>query len=66
MSRDRPDSMDTFEPWLLRRVAQAVEAGEVPAGFLTELHAELAAAQARPQEEGRAAAIQHIAGLCFL
>jgi len=32
-----PDSMEIFESWPRRRVAQAVEAGGVPAALLTEL-----------------------------
>jgi len=36
--------METFETWLLRRVAQAVEAGEVPEALLMELQAEIEAA----------------------
>jgi hypothetical protein len=55
--------MDTFESWLLHRVAQAVEAGEVSVDLLTELQSEFDAARARPQEEGRVAAIQHIVDL---
>ena len=58
-----PDPLETFEPWLLHRVAQAVEAGEVSADLLTELRAEIDAARERPQEEGHAAAIQHVADL---
>ena len=57
------DPLDTFEPWLLHRVAQAVEAGEVPASLLTELQTEIQAAKGRPQAEGHAAAVQQIADL---
>ncbi len=53
-----PEPMDRFEIWPLTRVAHPVEAGEVPAERL-----ELVAARVRPQEEGQAAAIQHIADL---
>ncbi len=53
--------MDAFEPWLVRRVAQAVEAGEVPASLLTELQAEIESARERPQEESHAEAVQDIA-----
>jgi len=60
---DISDPMETFEPWLLRRVAQAVEAGEVPASLLTELQTEIQAARGRPQAEGHAAAILQIADL---
>ncbi len=63
MTRPAPDPMDTFETWLLRRVAQAVEAGEVPAGLLTELQAEIETAKARPQKEGHAEAVRQIADL---
>jgi len=56
-------SIESFEAWLLRRVAHAVEAGDVPADLLTELQAELAAARERSEEGARAAAIQHIADL---
>jgi len=55
--------METFEPWLLRRVTQSVEAGEVPASLLTELQAEIRAARGRPQTDGHAAAILQIADL---
>jgi hypothetical protein len=58
-----PKPLADFESWLLHRVAQAVEAGEVPADLLTELQAELDAAQEKPQEESHADAIQHIADL---
>ncbi len=44
---------DSFESWLLRRVAQAVEAGEVPEALLTELQAELEAAQGHHLPKGR-------------
>ncbi len=55
------EPIEAFETWLLRRVAQAVEAGEVPEALLTELQAEIEAAKERPQEEGHAAAIRQIA-----
>ncbi len=48
--------MESFETWLIRRVAQAVEVGEVPASLLTELQAAIEAARDRPQEKGRAEA----------
>ena len=47
----------------LRRVAQAVEAGEVPAELLADLQSELAAAWERPPEEDHTAATQHSAAL---
>ncbi len=58
-----PEPLESFESWRLRHVAQAVEAEEVSADLLTELHAEIAAVRVKPQEEGHAAAIQHIANL---
>ena len=53
--------MEPFESWLLHRVAQAVEAGEVSADLLTGLQAEIETARARPQEEAHAEAVQDIA-----
>jgi hypothetical protein len=53
--------MEPFEVWLLPRVAQAVEAGDVPAELLMELQAEIEAACKEPQEEGHAEAGQDIA-----
>ena len=55
------DSTEAFESWLLRRVALAVEAGEVPADLLTELYTEMEAARELPQAEGHAWAVQEIA-----
>jgi hypothetical protein len=63
VAADTPDSLEGFEAWLLRRVAQAVEAGDVSVELLTELQAEFAAAQERPQDEAQSAAIQHLADL---
>jgi DNA-directed RNA polymerase specialized sigma subunit len=53
--------LGTFEAWLLLRVAQAVESGEVPAALLTELQAGFEAARERPQEESHAEAVRDIA-----
>ncbi len=53
--------MENFEAWLRRRVAQAVEAGEVSADLLAELQAEFEAARGRPQAEAHAEAIRDIA-----
>ena len=61
MADDIPKAMDAFESWLVRRVGQAVEAGEVPASLLTELQAEIDAARENPQEEGHTTAVQDIA-----
>jgi hypothetical protein len=52
---------DAFEAWLLHRVAQAVEAGEVSAELLTDLQAEIAEARERPPDARHAVAIQELA-----
>ncbi len=53
--------LEPFESWLLHRVAQAVEAGEVSADLLTELQAEIQAARDRPQAESHAEAVREMA-----
>jgi len=53
--------METFESWLLHRVAHAVEAGDVSADLLSELCTETERAGDLPQEEGHALAIQDLA-----
>ncbi len=55
--------MECFEVWLLHRVSQAVEAGEIPADLLMELQAEFEAAREVPQQQGHAAAVRQIADL---
>ena len=61
MANETRDSFDSFESWFLRRVAQAVEAGDVPAELLTGLQAEIEATKRVPQEERHARAVQDIA-----
>ena len=56
-----PEPVESFETWLLRRVAQAVEAGEVSVDLLTELQAEIEAAKEIPQAQSYANAVQDIA-----
>lgn len=56
-----PDPADTFETWLLQRVARAVEAGEVSADLLTDLQAEITEAGERPPEDRHALAVQELA-----
>jgi hypothetical protein len=56
-----PESPEPFERWLLRRVAEAVEAGEVSADLLTEIHAEMAEARERPPDERHALALMELA-----
>ncbi len=61
MAADEAEPLENFESWLLHRVAQAVEAGEVSAALLEELHGEVEAARERTQEEGHAEAVRDIA-----
>ena len=63
MVSDPTEPIGAFEPWLLRLVAQAVEAGEVPEALLTELQAEIEAAMENPQEQAHAIAVRQIAEL---
>lgn len=52
--------METFETWLLYRVAQAIEAGEVPADLLAELRAEFESSRKKPPEQSQADAVRDI------
>lgn len=63
MAGETRDLIEDFETWLLRRVAQAIEADEVPAELLIELQTEFDAARLTPQDVGHAAAIRQIAAL---
>ncbi len=56
-----PDPSESFESWLLHRVAKAVEAGDVPADLLTELQGEFEAAKGMPQGEGHVRSVRDIA-----
>ena len=60
MMRCLPDPAERFETSLFQRVARAVEAREVSADLLAELHAEIAAARARPPEERDALALMEL------
>ncbi len=53
--------IETFESWLLRRVAQAVEAGEATADLLSELQAEFELSREKPPEQSHADAVRDIA-----
>ncbi len=55
------EPMESFEAWLLRRVAQAVEGDEVPAALLEELSAAIGDSRNTSQEESHVKAIQEIA-----
>jgi hypothetical protein len=61
MGEDPTAPTEAFETWLLCRVAQTVEAGEVPADLLTELQAAFEDARDRPQAQSQADAVQDIA-----
>ncbi len=58
---DESDPMERFEAWLLRRVAHAVEAGEVSSDLLTELRDEFEAVRETPPEMGMAEAVRTFA-----
>ncbi len=58
---DAVEPLDRFESWLLRRVAHAVEAGEVSSDLLTDLRDECEAARERPPEVGMAEAVHTFA-----
>ena len=61
MTHPMPDPTEPFETWLLRRVAEAVEGGEVSATLLKELHAAIAEARERPAEARDALALMDLA-----
>jgi hypothetical protein len=61
MRSEAQDPKEAFEAWLLDRVAQSVEAGEVSGELLTDLRTEMERARKRPQEEGHALAVQDLA-----
>ncbi len=63
MRADPADPMESYLAWLLHRVSQAVEAGEVPADLLADLQAKIEAGKGRSQDEGHAAAIRQSADL---
>jgi hypothetical protein len=64
MTADPADLRESFRTWLLRRVAQAVEAGEVPA-LLADLQPEFEASRAKLRskapEQSQTEAIRDIA-----
>jgi len=55
------EPIEAFEPWLLRRVAQAVEAGDVPADLLAELQAEFETSREKTLEQSQSDAVQDVA-----
>jgi hypothetical protein len=56
-----PDPAEPFETWLLRRVAEAVEGGEVSADLLAEIHTEMAETRGRSPDERHALALMELA-----
>lgn len=56
-----PDPAEPFETGLLQRVAHAVEAGDVSADLLTDLHAEIADARDPSPDDRHALAVQELA-----
>jgi hypothetical protein len=61
MTADPADPMERFLTWLLRRGAQAVEVGEVPADLLADLQGEFEASRAKRPEKSLADAVRDIA-----
>ncbi len=61
MTADPADPMERFLTWLLRRGAQAVEVGEVPADLLADLQGEFAASREESPEQSCADAVRDIA-----
>ncbi len=61
MDGDMPEPLEGFEPWLLRRVAQAVEAGDVPLSLVMELQRQFEATCTTLQDGSRGAAVGEIA-----
>jgi hypothetical protein len=58
-----PETTEPFDVWLLRRIRQAEEAGEVSRGLLTELQGELQAAGQRGEDAGHAVVVWQVADL---
>ncbi len=61
MASEPPEPLESFETWLLRRVAQAVEAGEVSGDLLAELQAEFEASREKSPEQSHSDAAQDVA-----
>ncbi len=56
-------AQESFERWLLHRVAQAVEQEDLSADVLMELQTEMAMGRVRAHDPGPAAALRRIADL---
>jgi len=61
MADDMPEPLEDLEYWFLRRVARAVEAGEVSVDLLTELQAGIEGAGEGPQKELYALGVKEVA-----
>jgi hypothetical protein len=61
--RTVPETTESFEVWLLRRIRMAEEAGEVPRSLLTKLQGELQAAEEQGEDAGRAVVVRQVADL---
>ena len=61
MEANGPNPADPFESWLLRRVAEAVEPGEMSADLLTDLHAAIAETRGRDPEDRQALTLMDLA-----
>ena len=57
------DPLGAFGPWLVRRVAAAVQAGELPGHHLERLRRDLADAEPTAQDKGDLLSVQEIADL---
>jgi len=55
------DPAEPFETWLLRRAAEAVEAGEVSADLLAEIHSQIAETRGRSPDERHPLALMELA-----
>ncbi len=61
MTADPADPMESFLTWLPHGVAQAVEAGEVPADPLADLQGKFEASRPKRPEKSHADAVRDIA-----
>jgi hypothetical protein len=63
MSPDSRTPLDDFESWLLRRTADAVEAGDVSEALLRQVWTELESPRAPRGSDGRESAIRRLQDL---
>ena len=60
MESDAPHELEEFEAWLMCRVAQAVEVGEIPADLLAGLEAEFDTSREKSPEQSHSDAAHDI------